>query len=134
MRIQFKAVRLAAAATVPFAAGAYTEEHYLAWFKDNQTAQPQFAEGDTITFDKADQVRPFIPKEFQSEWIFEGMEMKIKDAGDLSNSDVYKAATDKNKGTATIAADGAIENYASGRPFDPAEFKPGKEDGWKMVW
>ena len=95
MRIQFKAVLLAAAVTVPFAAGAYTEEDYLAWFKENQSAQPQFAEGDTITFDKADQVRPFIPKEFQSEWIFEGMEMKIKDAGDISNSDVYKAATPK---------------------------------------
>ena len=134
MRIHLKAVLLAAAATVPFAAGAYTEEDYLAWFKENQSAQPQFAEGDTITFDKAEQVRPFIPKEFQSEWIFEGMEMKIKDAGDLSNSDVYKAATEKNKGTAKIAADGAIENYAAGRPFDPAEFKPGKEDGWKMVW
>ena len=100
MRIQFKAVLLAA--------GAYTEEDYLAWFKENQTAQPQFAEGDTITFDKADQVRPFIPKEFQSEWIFEGIEMKIKDAGDLSNADVYKAATEKNKGTATIAADGTL--------------------------
>ena len=134
MRNHLKAVMLAAAATLPFAAGAFTEEDYLTWFKANQTAQPQFVDGDVITLDKADLVRPFIPKEFQSEWIFDGMQMTIKDAGDLSPSDVYKAATEKNKGTAKIASDGALENYAAGRPFDPAEFKPGKDDGWKMVW
>ena len=61
--------------------------------------------------------------------------MKIKDAGDLTPPDSFKAATEKFKGTATIAADGAIENYTAGRPFDPDTFKPGSaEDGSKMVW
>lgn len=119
---------------IPFTANAFGPDDYLAWFKDNQTAEPQFVDGDVITYDKSDLVRPFIPKEFQEEWIFEGMEMTIRDAGDLSNSDVYKEATEKNKGTATIASDGAIENYAAGRPFDPAEFVPGSDSGWKMVW
>ena len=106
-----------------------------AWLKANQTAQPQFVDGDKITFDKADLVRPFIPAEQQSEVIFEGMEITIKDAGDLSPADSFKAATEKFKGQATLAADGAIENYTSGRPFDPEAFTPGsKEDGWRMAW
>ena len=135
MRNFISAAVIAAVGAAPLTASALTEADYLGWFKDNQTAQPQFVDGDTITFAKADLVRPFIPKEFQNEWIFEGMEMKIKDAGDLTNSKVYIDATEKNKGTAKIAADGAIENYAAGRPFDPATFQPGsKEDGWKMVW
>ncbi len=135
MQHHLKAVLFAAAAAVPFVAGAYTEEDYLAWFKENQAATPQFVDGDVITFDKAELVRPFIPKEFQDEWIFEGMEMTIKDAGDLTPSAAYMEATEKNKGTATLASDGAIENYAAGRPFDPDQFTPGsKEDGWKMVW
>jgi hypothetical protein len=128
------AVLAAAAAALPFGASAYTADDYLAWLKENQSAEPQFVDGDVITYDKSDLVRPFIPKEFQEEWIFEGMEMTIKDAGDLTPAKIYMDATEKHKGTATIAADGAIENYQAGRPFDPAEFTPGSDSGWKMVW
>ncbi len=126
---------VAALSVQPLVAGAFTPDDYLAWLKANQDAQPQFVDGDTITFDKADLVRPFVPAEYQSELLFEGMDMKIKDAGDLSPSDSYKAATEKFNGQATIASDGAIENYTAGRPFDPATFTPGsKEDGQKMSW
>ena len=126
---------LAAVVAQPLCAQAFSTEDHLAWLKANQSAQPQFAAGDAITFDKADLVRPFIPAEQQSTMLFEGMDMKIKDAGDLSPADSYKAATEKFKGQATIAADGAIENYTSGRPFDPEAFQAGsKDDGWKAVW
>ncbi|MCB1748683.1 MAG: DUF1329 domain-containing protein [Gammaproteobacteria bacterium] len=126
---------LAAAATLPFTAQAYGPDDFRAWLKANQSAEPQFVEGDVITYDKADLVRPFIPTEFQSEWIFDGMEMTIHDAGDLTPAPIYVNATQKFAGTATIAGDGAIENYTAGRPFDPAQFEPGsKEDGWKAIW
>ncbi|MSR15429.1 MAG: DUF1329 domain-containing protein [Gammaproteobacteria bacterium] len=126
---------LAAFAVQPLVATAFSPEDHIAWIKANQDAQPQFVDGDTITFDKADLVKPFIPAEQQAEVLFEGMDMKIKDAGDLSSADSYKAATEKFKGQATIAADGAIENYTAGRPFDPEAFTVGStEDGSKMVW
>ena len=126
---------LAAFAATPLVATAFTPDDFMAWVKANQEAKPQFVDGDTITYEKANLVRPFLPAEFADEVIFQGMDMKIKDAGDITPSDAYKAATEKFKGTATIAADGALENYTAGRPFDPATFKPGsKEDGWKMVW
>lgn len=134
MHKSIKAALVAAAASMPFVAGAYGPADYLAWLKENQTAEPQFVDGDVITYDKADLVRPFIPREFQDEWIFDGMEMTIKDAGDLTPADVYMEATQKHYGTATIASDGAIENYAAGRPFDPEKFVPGSDSGWKMVW
>ncbi len=126
---------MAAIAAQPLVAGAATPEDFLAWVKANEGATPQFIDGDTITFDKADLIRPFIPPELADQVIFEGMDMKIKDAGDISPPDVYKAATEKFAGQATIAADGAMENYTAGRPFDPATFTPGsKEDGSKMAW
>jgi hypothetical protein len=101
MRNTIKVAVLAAATALPLASLAYTAEDYLAWVKENQAAQPQFVDGDVITFDKAELVRPFIPRSFQNEWIFEGMEMTIKDAGDLSPAPVYVDATEKYKGTAT---------------------------------
>lgn len=117
------------------AAQAFSPEDHLTWFRANQEATPQFVDGDTITFENADLVRPFIPAEQQDEVIFEGMEMKIKDAGDLTPADIYKQATEQYAGTASVASDGALEGYVTGRPFDPATFTPGsKEDGWKMVW
>lgn len=134
MRSRFSAVLLAAIAIVPGIAVAYGPDDFLAWVQANQSVQPQFVEGDVITFDKADLIRPFIPTEFQDEWIFDDMEMTVKDAGDLTPAGLYLDATEKFKGTATLAADGAIENYTAGRPFDPSEYTPGKESGWKMVW
>lgn len=124
----------AAVMIVPHASSAYGPDDFLAWVAANQNAEPQFVDGDVITFDKADLVRPFIPTEFQDEWIFDGMEMTIKDAGDLTPAQMYLDATEKFKGTATLASDGALENYTAGRPFDPAEYEPGTETGWKMVW
>ena len=120
--------------SVPFTALAFSPDDFLAWLKENQTAQPQFVDGDVITYDKADLIRPFVPAEFQNEWIFEGMEMTIKDAGDLTPPQVYLDATERHKGQATLASDYAIENYTAGRPFDPEEYTPGTEGGWKMVW
>ncbi|MGB1884841.1 MAG: DUF1329 domain-containing protein [Gammaproteobacteria bacterium] len=137
MRYPIKAVVLAAAAATPFSVFAFGESDYMAWFKANQTAEPQFVEGDIITYDKADLVRPFIPAEFQEEWIFDGMEMTIKDAnhdGNFKPGQVYLDATERHNGEATIASDGAIENYAAGRPFDPEQFTPGSDSGWKMAW
>ena len=66
---------LAAFAAQPFAAGAVTPDDYMTWFKANQDAQPQFVDGDVITYDKADLIRPFTPAEYQDIQIFEGMEV-----------------------------------------------------------
>ncbi len=125
---------LAVAALIPFAAGAYSPEDFMAWIESNQGVEPQFVDGDVITYDKADLARPFIPTEWQGEWIFDGMEMTIKDAGDLTPGQPYLDATEKHYGTATIASDGAIENYAAGRPFDPKNYTPGTDSGWKWIW
>ncbi|MGR8946948.1 MAG: DUF1329 domain-containing protein [Gammaproteobacteria bacterium] len=125
---------IACAAALPFMASAFTPAEHLEWLKANQSAEPQFVDGDVITFDKADLVRAFIPAEFQEEWLFDGMEMTIKDAGDIKPAQVYLDATERHAGEATIASDGAIENYAAGRPFDPAQFVPGSDSGWKMTW
>lgn len=116
-------------------ASAFTAEDHIAWIKANQEAQPQFVEGDVITYDKADLIRPFIPEEQQDDLIFPGMEMAIKDAGDLSPAEAFQTATKKYYGTATLADNGAIGNYQAGMPFDPENFTAGsKDDGWKQVW
>ena len=127
---------IAALVLQPVVSSAYTRADHLAWLKENQSAgAPQFAPGDTITIDNADVIRPFIPKEQQDSLIFDGMDMKIVAPDDLSPREDYIAATEQFAGQASIASDGALENYTAGRPFDPSTFTPGSnEDGWRLVW
>ena len=82
---------LTALVMAPFSAMSFTEADYLKWFNENQGAQPQFVDGDIITIDKADLIRPFVPAEFQDEWIFDGMEMKINTAAaaDMVNGQIF---------------------------------------------
>ena len=117
------------------AAGAVGREEHLAWLAENQKATPTFAAGETITFADSDKIRPFIPVEQQNTLIFDGMEMEIVAPSDLSPRQDYLDVTEKHKGTATVASDGALENYAAGRPFEPKDWQVGStEAGWELIW
>jgi endonuclease YncB( thermonuclease family) len=106
----------AAFAAHTLVAQAITPDEHLAWIKANQSATPQFVDGDTITFENADLIRPFIPVEQQPTLIFEGMEMKIKDAGDMTPSDAYKKATEQFAGQASIAGMRSCRRTAASTP------------------
>lgn len=108
----------------------------VAWGRDEvrRSAEPQFIDGEVVTYDKADTIRPFVPPDYQSKMIFDGMQVSIRDAGDLPPAAVYQEATARYQGQAVLASDGALENYVAGRPFDRASFTPGsKEDGYKLA-
>lgn len=116
-------------------AQAFGPERFLEWVEENQTATPEFSDGDKITYENADQIRPFIPPGLQKELIFEGMDMVVKDPSDLSPADAYKEATAQYQSQVTLAEDGAIENYVAGEPFD--ETKLSTDDpmaGHKAAW
>ena len=122
-------------AAQPVIGNAFTREDHLAWLKQNQEAKPQFIVGSTITYEDADLLRPFIPKEQQDSLLFEGMDMRIVEPDDLTPHQVYLDATKQFYGQATLASDGAHENYTAGRPYDPEKFTPGSsEDGWRLIW
>jgi len=112
-----------------------TPDDFMAWMNANQQAQPQFVDGDVIAMDKAELLRPFIPPSYQDHMFFDGMEVRVKDAGDLSPPETYQAATAQFGGQAGIGPDGTLENYTAGRPFDPSTFTAGSvEDGTKLGW
>ena len=108
---------------------------HLAWLAENQNATPQFVAGDTITIENSDLIRPFIPVEQQTTLIFDGMEMPIVENFDMTPRQDYLDVSIKHLGEATVASDGGIENYAAGRPFDPANWTAGSnEHGWELIW
>lgn len=112
------------------------DEQFLKWLAENQAAgQPEFADGDVIEFADADKIRPFVPPGYQDEMIFEGMEVTIRDAGDISPPQIYKDATAKHQNAVTLSDDGAIENYVAGMPFDPNSLSvEDPASGLKAAW
>ncbi|MCG8589160.1 MAG: DUF1329 domain-containing protein [Proteobacteria bacterium] len=101
---------------------------------------PTFREGDVITMDRLDAIRPFLPDEFWSNrdfFFYEGMQMEIGPFyRDYSSSDAYKAATAQYGGQARIGPDGSLENYTAGQPFpmDQIDCKGDPQAGTKIMW
>lgn len=112
-----------------------TPDDFLIWVKQNQSAQVNFKDGDKITFDNADSIRAFVPPGYQDEMIFDGMEVVVRDATDLSPPEVYNTATNKFYGQASIGDNDALENYTAGLPFDPDKLSTDDpQAGAKAAW
>jgi len=99
-----------------------------------------FKEGDTISFDQIEKLKDFLPPEFWTNrefFFYEGMQLEIGPTlRKYGTADAYQAASDKFKGQAKIGQDGALENYASGQPFDAASLdcKGDPNAGVKIIW
>ncbi len=111
-----------------------------AFAQEDAGAAPPFKEGDVITFDKIEQIRPYLPPEFWSNrdfFFYEGMKLEIGPSQrDYSEPDIYKAATAKFKGQAKIGPDESLQNYTAGQPFpmDGIDCKGDPQAGIKIMW
>ncbi len=74
--------------------------------EDTGGAGPTFQEGDVISFDRIDAIKPFIPDEFWNNrdfFFYEGMQLEIGPFHrDYSQADAFKAQTEKHRGEARI--------------------------------
>jgi hypothetical protein len=116
-----------------FAASAAAQE-------DVAPGVPTFKEGDIITVDRIDALRPFLPAEFWANrdfFFYEGMQMEIGPAfRDYSPADAYKAATEKFGGQARIGPEASLHNHTAGQPFpmEDIDCKGDPEAGAKIAW
>ncbi len=108
--------------------------------QDAAGVAPGFKEGDVITMDKLDAIRPYLPEEFWDNRDFffhEGMQLEIGPFFyDYSGPKEYEAASKKFEGQAKIGPDNSLENYTAGRPFDmdSIDCKSDPQAGVKLMW
>ena len=99
-----------------------------------------FKEGDTITFDQLEKLKDFLPAQFWENrefFFYEGMQLEVGPAlRDYSEAEPFKAASEKFKGQSKIVADGAIEGYTAGRPFETSaiDCKGDPQAAAKIIW
>jgi hypothetical protein len=108
--------------------------------EDTGAVGPTFKEGDVITFDKLDSIRPYLPEEFWANrdfFFYEGMQLEIGPFyRDYSPAAAYQAATEKFRGQARIGPDESLENYTAGQPFpmEDIDCKGDPNAGVKIMW
>jgi hypothetical protein len=101
---------------------------------------PAFAEGDVITVDKIDSLRPYLPEPFWTNrdfFFYEGMQMEIGPSYfDYSPAPVYQEATKRHSAKVALGPDNSLENYQSGQPFPLEEIdcEHDPQGGAKVAW
>jgi hypothetical protein len=108
--------------------------------EDAGSLAPQFKEGDIITMDQIEKIRPYLPEKFwdnRDMFFYEGMKIAIGPTNaDYTPADVYTAATERFKGQARIGPDNSLENYTAGQPFpiDEIDCLGDPQAGVKIMW
>lgn len=126
---------LACAAALALAAPAGAQKA-----EDSGAAGPKFKEGDVITMDKIESIKPFLPVEFWNNrdfFFYDGMKMEIGPFfRDYSPAKEYVDATQRFKGKSKIGPDEALEGYTAGQPFPIEEIncKGDPQAGTKIIW
>jgi len=101
---------------------------------------PTFKEGDVITFDQLEAIRPYLPEEFWNNrdfFFYEGMQLEVGPFyRDYSPAKAYKDASAKFAGQARIGPDDSLENYTAGQPFatDEIDCEGDPQAGTKIMW
>ena len=101
--------------------------------------EPGLREGEIITLEHVDRLKPYLPKQFwdnRDMFFYEGMELEVGPTQfDYSPSAEFEAATERFRGQPRIGPDGSLENWVAGRPF-PGEIdcKTDPHAGAKIMW
>lgn len=122
------------AGIAPLYAGAPDRTDVLDWI----AAGPAFdapAPGSVLGEDDA-AIAQFLPPGYAEEFRFAGVRLTIDPRLDFFPHPVYREATARHLGEAQLGADGRLEHYQAGRPFDPAGFTDlsAEDAGYQVAW
>jgi hypothetical protein len=99
-----------------------------------------FEEGRVVGRAEADSLRSWLPRQFfdhRQFFFHEGMAIEIGPPHrDYSPPAVYREATDKNRGRASIGPDGTLVGYVAGQPFpvDAIDCAGDPQAGPRLIW
>ena len=108
--------------------------------EDTGPATPSFKEGDVISIDKIESLKPFLPPEFWSNrdfFFYEGMKLEVGPFyRDYTPADAYQAASAKFAGQSKVGPGASLQNHTAGQPFpmDKIDCKGDPEAGSKIIW
>jgi hypothetical protein len=108
--------------------------------EDVAPGAPTFQEGDVISIDRVESLKPFLPPEFWSNrdfFFYEGMKLEVGPFyRDYGPPPEYQAATERFRGQPRIGPENSLENYTAGQPFPMEEIdcQGDPQAGAKIIW
>ncbi len=99
-----------------------------------------FAEGDVVGHEEIDALRPYLPESFWAHrdyFFYPGMRLQIGPAfRSYSPPAVYRDATTRFAGSATLGPDGSLSGHRAGQPFpmDQLDCANDPDAGVKIIW
>src|SRR5262245_57831921 len=108
--------------------------------EDVAPGAPSFKEGDIVSLDQVEKLKPFLPEEFWSNrdfFFYEGMQLEIGPSfKDYSPFAGYQEATKKFAGQSKIGPEASLENFTMGQPFpmEQIDCKGDPQAGAKVAW
>jgi hypothetical protein len=127
-------ILIAAIAAAFFALPAAAEQ------TDAGGAAPAFKEGDVLSYDDIEKLRPFLPEQFWDNrdfFFYEGMQLEIGPSDyDYTPAVEWMSMTERFKGQSRIGPDDSLENWKTGWPFleDEIDCKGDPTAGTKIMW
>ena len=108
--------------------------------EDVKPGAPTFKEGDVVTYDKIEALKPFLPPEFWDNrdfFFYEGMQLEIGPSfADYGPPPVYDEATKKYSSAVKLGPESSLVDYRAGQPFpmDKIDCKGDPQAGAKVAW
>ncbi|HKJ23594.1 MAG TPA: DUF1329 domain-containing protein, partial [Myxococcota bacterium] len=98
-----------------------------------------FAEGDRVDLEASKRLQPWLPKPFWAHrdlYFYDGMSMSIGPTQrDYRPAEVYRRASEANRGRAKVGPDGSLVGYVAGQPFPMDAVACSDADaGAKIIW
>jgi len=118
-----------------FSYGSVTPADAMKWIATEPMLDPP-VEGSEFDFETIDKLKPWMAPGLFQEMSFSGTRVKIQKTQHYVLHQSFVDASGRHVGEATIAADGALENYSAGKPFSHEQIMEADADvaGYMVGW
>ncbi|MGR8946784.1 MAG: DUF1329 domain-containing protein [Gammaproteobacteria bacterium] len=117
-------------------AGAIGYQEVLDWIEQTKSAPTDGLAANTYGQENLDELRQYLPPGYIDEFDFAELTLELTPSRDYQAHPTYQLATEKFAGTASVGADGRLENYTAGRPFSHEQITAADETkaGFMVAW
>ena len=117
-------------------ADAVTYQEFTAWIEETKSAPVDGLSAATYRQDSIDDLRNYLPPGYVDQFDFPELELELTTTRNYQAHSVYQSASEKFAGSATVGANGTLENYTAGRPFahDQIISAEASNAGFMVAW
>ena len=96
---------------------AVSYQEFTSWLENTKSAPVDGFSPNTYGQDSVNDLRNYLPPGYADQFDFPELSLELTETQNYQAHPIYRTASEKFAGTATIGTNGALENYTAGQPF-----------------